>query len=180
MYWQFLLGCFYVFGQCFSKFCCCSYISKWTLENSTSHKCLNWCETFNLQCKQLWNILGGPVAKNLFSQCTGPGFNPWSGNWIPRTTVKSSHATADPECPWGRKGTGWADCILKKKETPSCTFSELWTTCLVAMGITYLQPNWPPGLINTRFHTKSSPHQKECDNPLCSQSPLSSLWHPLV
>ena len=26
----------------------------------------------------------------------------------------------------------------KKKETPSCTFSELWTRCLVARGITYL------------------------------------------
>ena len=36
--------------------------------------------------------------------------------------------------------------------TPAYTFSELWTVCLVAMGITYLWPNWPPGLINTRFH----------------------------
>jgi len=23
---------------------------------------------------------GGPVAKNLSSQCRGPGFDPWSGN----------------------------------------------------------------------------------------------------
>ena len=69
---------------------------------------------------------------------------------------------------WGRKGTGRADSILRKKETPSCTFSELWTMCLLAMGITYLRPNWPPGLINTRFHTKISPRQKECNNPPCS------------
>ena len=52
--------------------------------------------------------------------------------------------------------------------------------CLVAMRITYLWPNWAPGLINTRFYTKISHRQKECDNPLCGQSPLSSLWHPLV
>ena len=44
------------------------------------------------------------------------------------------------------------DSILKKKETPSCTSSELWTMCLVALGITYLQPNWPPRLINTRLY----------------------------
>ena len=56
----------------FKIFCYCLYISKWILETSTSHKCLNWCKTFNLQCKQLWDILGGPVAKNLFSQCRGP------------------------------------------------------------------------------------------------------------
>ena len=55
---------------------------------------------------------------------------------------------------WGRKGIGQADSLLKKKETPSCTFSELCTMCLAAMGITYLQPNWPPGLRNTRFHTR--------------------------
>ena len=42
----------------------------------------------------------------------------------------------------------------------------------VAMGITYLWPNWPPGLKNTRFHTKISHSQKECNNPLYSQSPL--------
>ena len=33
-------------------------------------------------------------------------------------------------------------------------------------------PNWPPRLINTRFHTKIFHRQKECNNPLCSQSPL--------
>ena len=81
---------------------------------------------------------------------------------------------------WGRKGTGWTDSILKKKETPSCTFSELWTMCLVATWITHLRPNWPPKLINARFHTKISCCQKECDNPLCSQSPLWSLWPPLI
>ena len=27
------------------------------------------------------------------SQCRGPGFNPWSGNLIPHTTIKSSHGT---------------------------------------------------------------------------------------
>ena len=42
---------------------------------------------------------GGPVAKTLHSQCRGPGFNPWSGNWILHTATKQSHATAeDPTC----------------------------------------------------------------------------------
>ena len=65
-------------------------------------------------------------------------------------------------CYWGRKWTGRADSVLQKKETPSRTFSELWTICLVAMGIIYPQPNWPPRLINIRFHTKISRRQKVC------------------
>ena len=81
---------------------------------------------------------------------------------------------------WRRKGIGWADTILKKKEIPFYIPSELWTICLVAMEITYLRLNRPPGLIDTRFHTKISLRHKECNNPLCSQSPLQSLWHPLV
>ena len=32
--------------------------------------------------------------------------------------------------------------------------------CLVAMVITYLWPNWPPRLINTRLNTKISHRQK--------------------
>ena len=36
---------------------------------------------------------------------------------------------------WGRKGISQANSILKNKDTPSCTFSELWTMCLRAMGI---------------------------------------------
>ena len=68
----------------------------------------------------------------------------------------------------GGKGTGQADSTLKKEEIPSCTFSELWTTCLVALGITYLWLNWPPGLINNRFHTKVSHRRKECNNPMWS------------
>ena len=68
-----------------------------------------------------------------------------------------------------------------KVRTPSYIPSELWTIhllafsvnfglCLVAMKIAYLRQNRPPGLINTRFHTKISHCQKECNNPLCSQS----------
>ena len=35
---------------------------------------------------------GSPVAKTLCSQCWGPRFDPWSGNWI-------SHATAQVYLP---------------------------------------------------------------------------------
>ena len=41
----------------------------------------------------------GPVAKTLNSQCKGPTFDPWSGNEIPYTATKSSHATTkEPIC----------------------------------------------------------------------------------
>ena len=36
------------------------------------------------------NFPCGPVAKAPRSQCRGPGFNPWSGNWIPHATTKDS------------------------------------------------------------------------------------------
>ena len=35
---------------------------------------------------------GGPLAKTLCSQCEGPGFDLWLGNWIPHATTK------DPAC----------------------------------------------------------------------------------
>ena len=47
--------------------------------------------------------------------------------------------------------------------------------CLVAMEITYLWPNRPPGLINTRFHTKISHHQKDWDNP-CGVNHFCNLY----
>ena len=40
-----------------------------------------------------WDFPGGPVAKTLCSQCRGPRFNPWSGNWIPHAATKNLHAT---------------------------------------------------------------------------------------
>ena len=36
---------------------------------------------------------GGPVAKTLCSQCRGLRLDPWSGNYIPHATSKSSHTT---------------------------------------------------------------------------------------
>ena len=32
------------------------------------------------------------MAKILSSQCWGPGFNPWSENWIPHAATKSLYA----------------------------------------------------------------------------------------
>ena len=49
--------------------------------------------------EQMVELPGGPVAKTLRSQCTGPWFNPWSGNEIPHPATKSLHGTAkDPAC----------------------------------------------------------------------------------
>ena len=36
------------------------------------------------------DLPGGPVSRTLSSQCRGPGFDPWSGNWITRATTKKS------------------------------------------------------------------------------------------
>ena len=36
---------------------------------------------------------GGPVARTLCSWCRGPGFSPWSGDWIPYAATKILHAT---------------------------------------------------------------------------------------
>ena len=30
-----------------------------------------------------WDIHGNPVSETPGSQCKGPGFDLWSGNWIP-------------------------------------------------------------------------------------------------
>ena len=40
---------------------------------------------------------GGPVAKTPSSQCRGPGFDTWSGNWIPHATTKIEHATTETQ-----------------------------------------------------------------------------------
>ena len=34
---------------------------------------------------------GRPVAKTPCSQCKGPGFDPWLGNYIPRAATKNLH-----------------------------------------------------------------------------------------
>ena len=40
---------------------------------------------------------GSSVAKTLSSHDRGPGFYPWSGNWIPQGAIMSLHgSTKDP------------------------------------------------------------------------------------
>ena len=54
------------------------------------------------QNKQSYNfkgLPGGPVAKIQCCQYRGSRLDPWSGNWIPHATAKSSQAaTKDPVC----------------------------------------------------------------------------------
>ena len=52
---------------------------------------------------------GGPVAKTLHSQCREPGFDPWSGNWIPRAATKSLHEATKDLTPSNRD---WRPCVL--------------------------------------------------------------------
>ena len=54
-------------------------------------------ERRTLKC--CWDFSGGPVTKTPSSQCRGPGFNPWSGNWIPQATTESSHAATKMKYP---------------------------------------------------------------------------------
>ena len=46
------------------------------IEVTHSHKAMAHTESLDR------DFLGGPVAKTLRSQCQGPEFDPWSGNWI--------------------------------------------------------------------------------------------------
>ena len=68
----------------------------------------NILNTYLLILKQHeWDFLGGPVAKILCSQCTGPGFNPCSRMLQLRVHMPqlSSHvANEDPTCPHSKDG----------------------------------------------------------------------------
>ena len=66
-----------------------SWISGWTLHAITSI----------LIRRRQRDFPGGPVVKTPCSQCRGPRFDPWSGNWILHVATKSPHAaTKDPAC----------------------------------------------------------------------------------
>ena len=45
--------------------------------------------TKNIQNLDTWDFPGGPVAKTLCSQCSGPRFDPWLGNYISCVTTKT-------------------------------------------------------------------------------------------
>ena len=49
--------------------------SKDTLQETQSS-----CESCHLQSERWRDFPGSPVATTLYSECRGPGFNPWSGN----------------------------------------------------------------------------------------------------
>ena len=51
----------------------------------------------NKICHWWWggHFPGGPVAEGLCSQCSGPRFDPWSGNQVPHATTKSLHAVTE-------------------------------------------------------------------------------------
>ena len=52
------------------------------------------------------NFPAGPVGRTPSSQCKGPGFIPWLGNWIPHSATKSSHAaTKKSTC------SNWRSCV---------------------------------------------------------------------
>ena len=53
--------------------------------------CSSFLNIFSLykSDKAHWGLPCGPVAKTLHSQCRGPRFDPWSGNWIPHATTKT-------------------------------------------------------------------------------------------
>ena len=46
-------------------------------------KSSDWCPY-----KKRGDFLGGPVAKTLHSQCSGPTSDPWLANWTPYAATK--------------------------------------------------------------------------------------------
>ena len=57
---------------------------------------------------------GGPVAKTPRSQCRGPGFDAWSGNWIPHA------ATKDLACQQVKTSNAAMKITATKTEDPTC------------------------------------------------------------
>ena len=57
---------------------------------------------------------GGPVARTPSSQCRGPGFNPWSGNWIPHA------ATKDLACKQAKTSNAAMKIAATKTEDLAC------------------------------------------------------------
>ena len=64
--------------------------------NSKASKVVFWGGlTFSWEkkrSKKQRHFPGGPVAKTLQSQCRGPGFDPWSGNWLLHAMTKTWHS----------------------------------------------------------------------------------------
>ena len=48
------------------------------------------------------DLPSGPLAKTPCSQFRGPGFDPWSGNWIPRAAskIQCSQNKTNPGAVW--------------------------------------------------------------------------------
>ena len=57
---------------------------------TTPETLYSWWSTIHKETN-CWDVPSGLGAETLCSQCRGPGFNPWSGNWIPHDASKRSY-----------------------------------------------------------------------------------------
>ena len=56
------------------------------------------CSIKMIIMKSMRDFPGGPVVKTPCFQCRAPGFDPWSGNYIPHAITKSPRAAAKIQC----------------------------------------------------------------------------------
>ena len=113
----------------------------------------------------------GPGAMTPSPQCRGPRFNPWSGNWIPHSAAKGSHAAArDPmHCNWG--------LVQPQKQIHIFLKEGLETAGLVF-------PGWHVGLLVKR-HTaerckKDPPKPRWTTNELASLTCIHSFFEKSI
>ena len=59
---------------------------------------------------------GGPVVKTPGSQRRGPGFNPWSGNWVTHATAKTAKLNKQINTNKYFKNLGCRNSILKSRD----------------------------------------------------------------
>ena len=68
------------------------------LASSLENEGMQWREnTVNLKEKSQ-DFPGGPVVKTPHSQCRGPRFNSWSGNYVLNASTKTQHSQIKKKC----------------------------------------------------------------------------------
>ena len=81
-------------------------------------------ETDSSRIRKLADFPAGPVAKTPHSQCKGPGFDPWTGNWIPHAATKSSPTTTKrSHLPQTKQKVIW--CLWL--QSPHLYKKKIWT-----------------------------------------------------
>ena len=117
------------------------------------------------------DLPGGPVAKTPCSQCRGPGFNPWSGNWIPHAATKSLPATVKVEEPAATETLNSQINIVLFLKKIQFHWGPLSQYHLLS---NFPSPHWSAGLLSLSLYF-SYPHEMYSRISTSSPDP-TGLW----